>query len=287
MKKIFPIVAILALLAVAVFFRADLQDVYDRISGKFEELRNIALGSVEREIGAEVSAPPPLRSEENSPVSVLTKAGVIEETNKERSAIGRSALSENQLLNRAAKAKLEDMFRRQYFDHISPDGKGPADLAKDASYSYIAIGENLALGNFKDDQALVQAWMDSPGHRENILHPGFSEIGVAVGKGFFEGKIVWMAVQEFGRPESDCPKADSKLKKQIEENEKEISALKAELAEQKKEIENSDSLAKVRAKIEKYNDLVRRYNALAEETKNIIAKYNSQVKKYNACLVQP
>src|SRR6185369_15716694 len=118
---------------------------------------------------------------------------------------GLPALKENALLDKAAKKKLDDMFAQQYFEHINPQGKGPSDLAKSVGYDYIAIGENLALGNFKNDAELVQAWMDSPGHRANILNKQYTEIGVAVGQGTYEGKKTWLAVQEFGRPTSSCP----------------------------------------------------------------------------------
>ena len=68
------------------------------------------------------------------------------------------------------------------------------------------------MGNFKNDQDLVSAWLNSPGHRANILNTRFTEIGTAVLKGFYEGREVWMAVQEFGLPLSSCPNPDSKVK---------------------------------------------------------------------------
>jgi uncharacterized protein YkwD len=92
------------------------------------------------------------------------------------------------------------MFENQYFAHESPTGEKVSDLAKKFGYDFLLIGENLAMGNFSSDEDLVLAWMESPGHRENILNEKYQEIGVAVKKGIFEGKEVWIAVQHFGLP---------------------------------------------------------------------------------------
>jgi len=288
MKKFFAIVVLLGALGTAgVFFQSDLKNIYLDLTGKYQELKNIALGTIESESQKEVIAPPPLRAEKEAAVSNLTKAGVIRLTNDERKENGRSSLRENQRLNDAANMKLEDMFQGQYFDHVSPDGDGPAELAEGAGYEYIMVGENLALGNFEDDAALVQAWMESPGHRENILQPSFSEIGVAVGKGTFEGKTVWLAVQEFGRPLSTCPKADANLKIRIEKNTKNIDSLKEELSSRREEIEKNRSSDEYSQKeIREYNDLVKQYNELIEETEVLISRYNRQVKEYNKCVSQ-
>ena len=107
------------------------------------------LGSVKEEI----LTPPPLIGGGNHQNSSLTVSGVIFFTNQNRKDNGNlRPLRENELLDRAAEAKLKDMFGKQYFEHESPAGKGPSDLAKAAGYRYILIGENLALGNFKDDE---------------------------------------------------------------------------------------------------------------------------------------
>ena len=64
----------------------------------------------------------------------------------------------------------------------------------------------------------MTAWMNSPGHRANILNPHFQEIGVAVGKGMYEGHETWIAVQSFGMPLSACPASDANLKIKIDAN---------------------------------------------------------------------
>lgn len=185
---------------------------------------------------SEVITPPPLRGELEEPGGTLTLAGVFAETNRQRQENNQAALSANERLNQAARAKLQDMFTQQYFEHVGPDGKGPADWVEGVDYQYIRVGENLALGNFKDDADLVQAWMDSPGHRANILHPGFTEIGIAVGLETFENRRTWLAVQTFGLPASACPAPNAPLADSIDSLRTSITAAEAALPARSKEL---------------------------------------------------
>lgn len=126
-------------------------------------------------------------------------AEVILETNNQRRINGLGLLAENQNLNNAADFKMRDMFARQYFDHYGPDhSSGVHELLTRFSYKYIAAGENLALGDFKNASDLVAAWMTSPGHRANILSGVYREIGVTTGYDFFQGRRTIIAVQIFG-----------------------------------------------------------------------------------------
>ncbi len=234
-------------------------------------------------------SPPPLKViREEKPEVILTKEGIIEWTNKQREKYGLAPLKENQLLNKSALAKVEDMFENQYFSHYSPSGEGVSDLAKKFGYDFLLIGENLAMGNFSSDEDLVLAWMESPGHRENILNEKYQEIGVAVKKGIFERKEVWIAVQHFGLPSSFCKKPDLSLKEKIEENEKQILELQKELSILRSEIRTLRRWQReeVLRKIDQYNELVLKYNNLIEETKNLIDQYNFQVNSFNQCLSQ-
>lgn len=229
-----------------------------------------------------------LRSGENDPDASLTDNGVLEQTNKNRADNGLGALLINDRLSAAAAAKLKDMFDKQYFEHKSPQGKGPADLAKSAGYGFIVIGENLALGNFKNDQALVDAWMNSPGHRANILNKRFNQIGIAVGRGKYEGKTVWMAVQEFGKPVSDCPTVDQALKAGIDVLNLQLSGTAKQLSIQKKELDSrqpqtSDEYDEYNRQVGEYNDQVHIYNNQLDVLKQDAALYNAQVKDFNSC----
>lgn len=228
--------------------------------------------------------PEPLRSHDATADGTLSGAGIVQETNRHRSEAGLPPLATDSRLAQAALAKVEDMFARQYFEHVAPDGTDVAALASAAGYDYIVVGENLALGGYDSDADLVQAWMDSPGHRANILHKRFTEIGVAAKRGMFEGQEVWLAVQEFGKPRSDCPSPSAALNAQITANNEQLDAWQAELEEQKRDIEQTSTVSPAyNRKVREHNRLVARYNELLEETKRIVSEYNAQVQAFNAC----
>lgn len=187
---------------------------------------------------AEVATPGPLRNQTEKIGQSLTIAGTLAETNRHRAEAGASQLVANAKLNAAAQVKLNDMFTRQYFEHIGPDGKGPSDWVEESRYAYIAVGENLALGSFEGDAALVNAWMASPGHRANLLNPHFIEIGIAVGEGTFEGEKTWLAVQEFGTPMSACPSVSATLNNQFEQKKSLAASLEKELSNTKTALNN-------------------------------------------------
>lgn len=252
---------------------------------KIKNWEKLVLENLIDKINKEVFSPPPLREEKTNPDSYLTKNGIIYWTNIQRQNNNLKPLSENQLLKKAAENKIEDMFKNQYFDHISPQGYGPSYFVENAGYQYLIIGENLAMGDFKNDQVLVEAWMNSPGHRANILNPKFTEIGVAAKRGWIEGRYTWLAVQVFGKPASLCLKPDESLKNQIETLKEELLALEKEIEKVKKEIENTNVFSSsYKEKVEEYNSLVEQYNTKVEILKNLIEKYNSQVNRYNNCI---
>ncbi|MDP2637123.1 MAG: CAP domain-containing protein [bacterium] len=241
-----------------------------------------------KELEKIISAPPPLRSSVDAPSSLLTTGGVLEWTNTQRITFGLQPLKLNEQLRVAAFAKVEDMFERQYFAHVSPIGQSAGDLATLAGYEFITIGENLALGNFEDDEKLVEAWMNSPGHRANILNSKYREIGIAVGKGNFEGSSRWLAVQIFGKPLSACPEPAPILRAEIEEFELNLDILQQEMLALREELENTKPKRgeEYNQKIDAYNALVNQYNELIEATKALVAQYNQQVSSFNACLSQ-
>lgn len=231
-----------------------------------------------------------LRSPDDDASAYLTRVGTINFTNKARQENGSlPALKENSELNLAAQNKLRDMLNQQYFEHISPDGKGPADQARAAGYEYVLIGENLALGNFKNDEALVDAWMHSPGHRANILNTSYQEIGVAVGRGVFEGRQVWLAVQEFGKPVSACPVVDSALKVRIDTLNADVETILPQLRSLKEKLEtkpepkNQEEVNEYNRLVEQYNSLVNIYNNKVDQLKQITGEYNAQVQAFNTC----
>ncbi len=215
-----------------------------------------------------IATPPPLRADTSGRAGQLSINGVFIATNVQRTANGARTLSLNTTLNQAAHNKLQDMLALQYFEHISPQGKGPADVVEAAAYEYLKVGENLALGNFASDAALVQAWMDSPGHRANILENGYTEIGVAVGQGTFEGRSVWLAVQTFGTPAAVCAAVDTNLKKSIETKQLTAEQLQQEL------INQDASIAEKFFAVEQLADAIK---ALITDGQNKIEQGNQKI----------
>ncbi len=255
------------------------------------QVKNFAGNALTSLISAQpkVSLPPPLRQMlgQGSP---LTDAGVISLTNQNRQQNGDlPPLRENQTLDQEASAKLADMFKQQYFEHINPQGRGPADLAKTYGYAYVSIGENLALGNFNGDRDLLTAWMNSPGHRANILNSRYKQIGAAVGKGLYKGQSVWMAAQEFGEPASACPSVDTDLKSQIGSLRPQVDQMQAQLSGDKSQMDSQNPQSQSQydaynAEVANYNSLVAIYNNKVDQLKLITAQYDAEVSAYNACL---
>ncbi len=111
-----------------------------------------------------------------SSVSAFEKK-VVELTNAERAKQGLAPLTLDTELSKVARTKSQDMKNKNYFDHNSPTYGSPFDMMKSFGISYKSAGENIAMGQTSPEQ-VVQAWMDSPGHRENIMNASFTHIGV-------------------------------------------------------------------------------------------------------------
>lgn len=122
---------------------------------------------------------------------------VIELTNQQRSSNGIGTVSYDALLTQAAYAKAQDMFSKGYWSHFGPSGESPWTFILGAGYQYEYAGENLAK-NFMDSGAVVQAWMNSPTHRDNILNTHYRDVGVAVVNGNISGEDTTLVVQMFG-----------------------------------------------------------------------------------------
>lgn len=122
------------------------------------------------------------------------EAEVVELTNAERVAAGCPEVHVDDQLTTASRGHSEDMVERDFFDHTNPDGDGPGARARAAGYDWRAISENIAWG-YRTAEAVVAGWMDSPGHRRNILDCDAVEIGVGVADS--SGGPYW--TQMFGR----------------------------------------------------------------------------------------
>lgn len=131
--------------------------------------------------------------------ATILPAVVVDLTNDERLAANARPLARNALLDEAARQKAEHMAAESYFAHYSPDGVSPWHWFREVDYQFAHAGENLAV-HFTDSRAVVQAWMNSPSHRENIENSVFTEIGVGTARGRYNGHDTIFVVQMFGTP---------------------------------------------------------------------------------------
>ncbi len=118
---------------------------------------------------------------------------VLRLVNEERTSRGLNALKRASDLDALARAHSADMINRHFFDHTNPDGQSPFDRMRAAGISYRAAAENIASGQ-RSAAAVMDAWMNSSGHRKNILNASYTEIGIGAVKSS-GGTIYW--TQEF------------------------------------------------------------------------------------------
>ncbi|MFZ1249307.1 MAG: CAP domain-containing protein [Candidatus Saccharimonadales bacterium] len=109
----------------------------------------------------------------------MSVSGLLSGTNDQRAANGLGRLALNSVLSQAAQNKANDMVARDYWSHNTPDGQAPWTFIVAVGYSYQTAGENLAYG-FSTAGDTITGWMNSPGHRANILNTTFQEVGFGV-----------------------------------------------------------------------------------------------------------
>ena len=112
---------------------------------------------------------------------------------------GKKKVVINETLSKAAAQKAKFMFEKDFWAHTSPDGVEPWDFVIKEGYDYSYAGENLAR-NFYYSKEVVDAWMNSPSHKENLLSENYDEVGFAVVNGVLNGYETTLVVQMFGRP---------------------------------------------------------------------------------------
>jgi uncharacterized YkwD family protein len=138
---------------------------------------------------AQVTTPQPVQQQqpvaETQPVTTTQTTSalsayeqkVVDLTNQERAKNGLPALKVDLTLSKMAREKSRDMSANGYFSHTSPTYGSPFDMMKKYGISYRYAGENIAMGQ-RTPEEVVKAWMNSEGHRKNILSPNFNYIGV-------------------------------------------------------------------------------------------------------------
>jgi len=116
-----------------------------------------------------------------SPQVLAEEQNAFQQVNLERIAEGLSSLTMRNDLRLVARQHSEDMVARDFFSHNNPDGETPFDRLAAAGITYSTAGENIAKNNFPDPvTTAVEGWMDSQGHRENILREAFTHTGMGV-----------------------------------------------------------------------------------------------------------
>jgi uncharacterized protein YkwD len=131
-------------------------------------------------------------------VMSATEQTIVDLVNQQRGLAGLAPLQGNSRLVKAAQIHSSDMARLGQMEHTLPGAALPAleDRAGYVGYSYSYLGENIAF-NFRDDNSVMNAWMNSSGHRANILNPNYTQIGVGIA---YDGQGQPYYTQEFGKP---------------------------------------------------------------------------------------
>ncbi len=219
-----------------------------------------------------------------SQVGALNQYGILTLSNNERIKAGLPPLTFSTKLSVMAEGKVIDMITKQYFAHDSPDGTTISMLAKKYGYAYLFVGENLALGDFDSSADVVTGWMNSPGHRANILGKDFTEIGISALRGNYEGHEVWYAVQEFGKPMPVCADPDTIAKQKIAIYEAQLPLIEEEINQTEIALRDRSNRAAYNAKVKEYQALVELYNSTVQSLKSEIVVYNASVEIYNSCI---
>ena len=123
---------------------------------------------------------------------------IINQVNNYRIENNISILKINPLLQKAAQQKAEDMAKYGYFSHTSPQGISPWYWFDNVGYNLLYAGENIAV-KFSDPEKLMNAWINSPSHKENIINYKYDETGIGIAFGIYKDKETMFVVQLFGK----------------------------------------------------------------------------------------
>ncbi len=267
---------------------------YQRINGELKQFNQwlavlseklIALGSKSQD---KETPDPTVAEKPVSDRSIVNSENVLYYTNLERTSRGLKPLRFSSKLTRSTNAKARDMFTFQYFAHTSPHDskKGFAYFIDNENYNFARVSENLAMGEFMTAKEVVDAWMNSPDHRANILFPDYRDIGGAVQTGIMNGNQVFIIVEHFGIPKNACPIVSQASLDDLRSLEQEALAARKVATDLEYKINQDSSLSNsdLDALIEEYNTAIRKYNSLATQFGEVTSQYNAQVKSYDDCI---
>jgi hypothetical protein len=240
--------------------------------------------------------PPGLFSEK------LDASHIIKLTNEYRASLGLTPLRENFQLTHAAEYRANDMISNRYYAHVNPiTGEGPGEAIKDANYQYRTYAENIAMGNWQSNRHIVDGWINSPGHRANIVNPNIREIGVAIIKDTttpLGRPSAYYGVQLFASPMPDCTRPSEVDKALLQEMQRKnddiwrrVNIQKSEIERLQARIHRENNNTTKKRMINDFNRQINAYNSLVAEAKGmqdslqlVIQSYNSRIHEYNACM---
>jgi uncharacterized protein YkwD len=217
-----------------------------------------------------------------------TEDEIIALINKERFDKGLDLVNKNEKLMKSSLAKAEDMKRDKYFEHVSNKKIQPWFFAEEANYRYEKFGENIAL-DYLSANSVHKAFIDSVGHRANILDKHFRDVGVAIFPIEAENGLKYVIVEHFGerlekiKPEKREKYSDKskrfcgiqknkkkELKEMIKNQKKVIEGFEAELNKRavKEEMQRLDALKKIKERVNDYLDDCKRLKKKYEKKKD-------------------
>ena len=135
---------------------------------------------------------------ERTTPGALLAAKIVTVTNSERSERGMSVVVVHPQLQSAAEAKATEMARRGVFQHTLPNGMTAWDFMREAGYQHERAGENLAV-HFVNEHDVVEAWLNSPSHRDILLDADYEHIGIGIARGRWKGHSGYFIVQLFAQ----------------------------------------------------------------------------------------
>lgn len=136
--------------------------------------------------------------------AAMNTSSVLGLINSERKAVSLTEVAPNSKLNEAAQMKATDMAAKSYFAHVGPDGNGPTSWLAATGYQWSSTGEILAYNTQESESAIVQSWMNSSEHKAIILDGRYTETGIGIAVGTYQGMRVVFVAEEFGVPKNSA-----------------------------------------------------------------------------------